>query len=57
MSLLILLLVLLLLFGGGGATYGRWGGSGPAWGGNALWLLTVIVLLVLVFSLFSPGRF
>lgn len=57
MSLLVLLIVLLLLFGGGGLTYGRWGGTGPAWGGNVLYLLAVIVIVVLVLSLVAPGRF
>lgn len=55
MSLLVVLLILLLLFGGGGATYGRWGGGGPAWGSHILWMLFVIVLILTVLHWFGAA--
>ncbi len=51
MTILIVLLLLLLLFAGGGATYRNWGGNGPEWGGNVLWVLAVLVLVAVVLNL------
>lgn len=57
MSVILLLVVLFLLFGLGGGTYSRWGAAGPAWGGNVLYVIAVIFLILLVLGAFFPGRY
>lgn len=57
MSLLVLLIVLIVLFGGGGLSYGRWRGTGPAWGGNVLFLLALVLLVFLVLRMVGTHPF
>jgi hypothetical protein len=55
MYLLIILLTVLLLFGGGGYTYSTWGSGLPLWGGNVLYVLAALVLVLIIVSLLHSG--
>lgn len=55
-TILFILLILAILSGFGGATYTRWGGTGPSWGGNGLYSVAVLLLVALLIMWLVPLR-
>jgi hypothetical protein len=53
-TLVVILLLLFLVFGGSGLGYHSWGTGGPAWGGNVLYVLAFIVLVLLILNFVRP---
>lgn len=48
--MLLLIILLILLFGAGGyAGYGRYSGT-PALGGNTLWLIIIVLIVLALFG-------
>lgn len=53
MTLVLILFILFLLFGGFGYGYHS-SGIGPAWGGNILYFLAIIVLILMIINFVRP---